>query len=224
MSTISIAIWGIVAILTGTGILMGVCQLSYTHAPKLRLIDRDAAAARNFWSVVVLNIVATFATYISAVLLFSDFLIRSGPTYWYEAILAVLLYDFAYYWMHRVMHTKFLMRHLHGWHHRCKHPTAIDGLYQRPHETVLALALLMGCVALVGPVSVLSFVLVIFIHTVINMLDHANLRTGMKWLDHLMYAHDLHHSRRNVNFGFTPLWDHVFRTTHKNLPQAELEN
>ena len=74
----------------------------------------------------------------------------------------------------------------------------------------------MACVALVGPVSVPSFVLVIFIHTVINMLDHANLRTGIHWLDHIMHAHDLHHSQRNVNYGLTPLWDHVFGTTHKD--------
>ena len=203
---------------------MGVCQVSYTYVPTVRRISRDITEARNYWIVIALNVIAILGTYIGAVLLFSEFLIRSGPTYWYDAILAILLYDFSYYWLHRVMHTKFLMRYLYGWHHRCRHPTAIDGLYQRPHETVLALSLLMACVALVGPMSIPSFVLVIFIHTLINMLDHANLRIGITWLDHIMHAHDLHHSRRNVNFGLTPLWDHVFRTTHKDLYQAELEN
>lgn len=203
---------------------MGVCQVSYTFVPTVRGNSRDISGAGNYWIVIALNVIAIFGTYVGAVLLFSDFLIRKGHTYVYDSLIAILLYDFVYYWLHRVMHTKFLMRYLHGWHHLCKHPTAIDGLYQRPHETVLALSLLMACVALVGPMSVPSFVLVIFIHTVINMLDHANLRTGIKWLDHLMHAHDLHHSCRDVNYGFTPLWDHVFGTTHKRLNQAKLEN
>ncbi len=224
MSIIGVSIVGIFLVMIGSGILMGVCQLSYSSVPTVRNNSRDISTARNYWTVIVLNVVAIFGTYIGAVLLFTDYLIRSGPTYWYDVVLAILLYDFGYYWLHRVMHTKFLMRHLHGWHHRCKHPTAIDGLYQRPHETVLALSMLMVCVALVGPVSVPSFVLVIFIHTLINMLDHANLRTGVGWLDHIMHAHDLHHSSRNVNFGFTPLWDYVFGTTHKDLKHAELEN
>ncbi|MXW07072.1 MAG: sterol desaturase family protein [Gammaproteobacteria bacterium] len=221
MTIVGTAIAGVVAILAGTGILMGICQLSYNYAPNIRLTSRDITGARNYWLIIALNIVATFVTYIGAILLFSDFLIRSGPTLWYDAIIAILLYDLAYYWMHRAMHTKFLMRHLHGWHHRCKHPTAFDGLYQRPHETVLALCLLLACIAVVGPVSITSFVLVISFHTVLNMLDHANLRTGMKWFDHLMYAHDLHHSKRDVNFGLTPLWDHVFGTTHKRLLQTK---
>lgn len=118
------------------------------------------------------------------------------------------------------MHTNFLMRRLHGWHHLCRHPTAIDGLYQRPHETAMALALLLVCIAVVGPVGVVSFSLVVFIHTLVNMLDHANLRTGIPWLDHLMDAHDLHHSRRNVNYGLTPLWDHVFGATSRKLKLA----
>ena len=209
--------------MAGSGILMFVCQLSYVSVPEVRNASRDISLARHFWLVIALNVVAIFGTYIGAVLLFSEQLIRSGPTYWYDAILAIMLYDFAYYWLHRVMHTKFLMRHLHGWHHRCRHPTALDGLYQKPHETVLALSMLMVCVALVGPVSVPSLILVIFVHTFINMMDHANLRSGIGWLDHIMHAHDLHHSRRNVNYGFTPLWDYVFRTTHKHLKQAELE-
>ena len=225
MTIINAAILGICGVMLVSAILMSVCQISYAFVPTARRHTRDIAAARsNYWIVIVLNIVAIFGTYIGAVLLFSEYLIRTGPTYWFDAILAILLYDFAYYWLHRVMHTKFLMRHLHGWHHRCKHPTAIDGLYQRPHETALALAMLMGCVALVGPVSVPSFVLVIFIHTVLNMLDHANLRTGINWLDHLMYVHDLHHSERDLNYGLTPLWDHVFGTTHKSVQQTELEN
>lgn len=216
MNIIGISVLGIAVVMVGSGILMGVCQISYYAVPAVQRNRRDISGTRNYWIVVALNVIAIFGTYIGAVLIFSEYLIRTGPTYWFDALLAIVLYDFAYYWLHRAMHTKFLMRYLHGWHHHCRHPTAIDGLYQRPHETVLALALLMACVALVGPVSVPSFVLVIFIHTVINMLDHANLRTGISWLDHIMYAHDLHHSKRDVNFGLTPLWDHVFGTTHKD--------
>ena len=216
------AIIGIAIVMAGTGILMAVCQIAYTYAPTSRLRSRDIAGTRNYWIVIALNVIAILGTYTGGVLMFSDVLIRTGPTHWYEAILAILLYDFAYYWLHRGMHTKFLMRHLHGWHHLCKHPTAIDGLYQRPHETILALSMLLACVALIGPVSVTSFVLVIFIHTLINMLDHANLRTRIGWFDHIMHSHDLHHSLRNVNFGFTPLWDHVFGTTHKMHVQADM--
>ena len=218
------AILGIVMMMAGMGVLMGACQAAFTYLPNMRQQSRDITATHNYWLIILLNVIAVFATYIGAVLIFPDLLIRTGPSHWYEVVVPVLLYDFAYYWLHRLMHTKFLMRHLHGWHHLCKHPTALDGLYQRPHETMLALAMLMGCVAIVGPVGVTAFVLVIFFHTLINMLDHANLKTGLRWLDHIMKAHDMHHSIRDVNYGFTPLWDHVFGTTARNSSQTRAED
>ncbi len=217
---IGAAIVGILVVMAVNTALMATCQARYAFSPNSRMNTRSVAGAGNYWLIIALNVAAVFGTYIGGVLLFPNLLIREGPSHWYEVVIPVLLYDFCYYWGHRLMHTGFLMRRLHGWHHLCRHPTAVDGLYQRPHETVMALALLLACIAVVGPVGVTAFALVIFIHTVVNMLDHANIRTGIGWLDHMMMAHDLHHSKRNVNFGLTPLWDHVFGTTHHSRELA----
>ena len=218
MSVVVISsIIGILTVMTVVTLVMASCQFVYVQFPVSQINDRDPQQ-RRYWLIISLNIIAIFGTYIGAVLLFSEFLIRTGSSHWYEFIVPVLLYDFAYYWAHRFMHhSKFLMRYLHGWHHLYRHPTAIDGLYQHPHEIVFGLSLLLCCVAVIGPVGIGAFVTVIFIHTLINTLDHANIKTGFKWLDYLIKSHDLHHSQRNVNFGFTPLWDYVFKTT----PQAK---
>ena len=88
-----VAILGIAIVMAGTGILMVVCQIAYTYVPTLRLRSRDIVGTRNYWIVIALNVIAILGTYTGGVLLFSDFLIRTGPTHWYEAILAILLYS-----------------------------------------------------------------------------------------------------------------------------------
>src|SRR6476619_3137519 len=78
----------------------------------------------------------------------------------YEILAIPLVYDFAYYWLHRAMHTKKGMRWVHGRHHEVHNPTAMASFYLTPAELFAGLGLLLACTWLLGPVSFYSFAVV----------------------------------------------------------------
>ncbi|MGZ3407542.1 MAG: sterol desaturase family protein [Polyangia bacterium] len=135
----------------------------------------------------------------------------------YEIIAILLVYDFAYYWLHRAMHTKKLMRWVHGKHHESHNPTAMESFYLTPAELFAGLGLLVLCTWLVGPVSIYSFAAVFFIHSTLNIAVHSGLMSKrlLLWpIDHLTHKHYVHHAGKyDSNFAsLTPFWDMLFGT------------
>lgn len=129
----------------------------------------------------------------------------------------LIVYDFLYYWLHRAMHVKALMKWVHGVHHRVHNPTAMESFYLSPIELLAGIALLMGCTWAVGPVSSAAFVAIFFIHSTLNIVVHSGLVSGhwlMKPLDHLMRAHHIHHrGDLGANLAsLTPIPDLIFGT------------
>ena len=135
----------------------------------------------------------------------------------YEIVAILLVYDFAYYWLHRAMHTKKLMRWVHGKHHEAHNPTAMESFFLTPAELFAGLGLLLACTWLVGPVSIYSFAAVFFIHSTLNITVHSGLRSKqlLLWpVDHLTHKHYVHHAGNyHSNFAsLTPFWDMLFGT------------
>lgn len=134
-----------------------------------------------------------------------------------QVLAVLLLYDFLYYFMHRTLHRRKLMKFVHGVHHKARFPSAFESLYLHPLENLAGLSLLMTSIALLGPVGEAAFLLIIFIHTVANILVHTNLV-----LPHPIFTlpnywarrHDIHHGKhldRNYASIF-PFWDMMFGT------------
>jgi sterol desaturase/sphingolipid hydroxylase (fatty acid hydroxylase superfamily) len=135
----------------------------------------------------------------------------------YEILAILLVYDFAYYWLHRVMHTKKGMRWVHGRHHEVRNPTAMESFYLTPAELFAGLGLLLACTWVLGPVSIYSFAVVFFIHTTLNIAVHSGLLSKriLLWpVDHLTHKHYTHHAGNyDSNFAsLTPFWDMLFGT------------
>ncbi|HEX8952978.1 MAG TPA: sterol desaturase family protein [Polyangia bacterium] len=135
----------------------------------------------------------------------------------FEILAILLVYDFAYYWLHRAMHTKKGMRWVHGRHHEVRNPTAMESFYLTPYELFAGLGLLLACTWLLGPVSIYSFAVVFFIHTTLNITVHSGLLSKrlLLWpIDHLTHKHYTHHagSYDNNFASLTPFWDMLFRT------------
>ena len=134
-----------------------------------------------------------------------------------DSLLALLVYDFFYYFLHRWLHTPTMMRQVHGVHHRVHCPEAMDGLYLHPAETIAGIALLFAAMAVVGPVSVGSFLTVAFVHSIANIATHTNLvvpRSVFALFNYWAIRHDVHHStHRNANYAsIFPFWDRMFGT------------
>ena len=135
----------------------------------------------------------------------------------FEILAILLVYDFAYYWLHRAMHIKKLMRWVHGRHHEVHNPTAMESFYLTPAELFAGLGLLVAVTCAIGPVSIYSFAAVFFIHSTLNITVHSGLsfRTILLWpIDKLTHKHYVHHAGNyNNNYAsLTPFWDMLFGT------------
>jgi len=135
-----------------------------------------------------------------------------------EAVAALLLYDFAYYGLHRIMHIKKVMRFVHGEHHRARNPSALDSFFQHPIELFSGIALMYAAVWAVGPVHPYAFVVSFFVYSMLNIVVHSGIDFGHLWtrpFDFLARKHHHHHMDQfDKNFSsLTPLPDLVFRSS-----------
>lgn len=142
------------------------------------------------------------------------------PPWWViaaQVVFFVYLDDFLYYWFHRGMHTRWLYKRVHGWHHRIVTPWAITGHYMHPVEYLLT-----GTIALLGPLLLGAHVVVLWIWFALRQWEAAEGHCGyhFRWTPTNWFPgsdgarhHDWHHARVRGNYaGFFPIWDGVFGT------------
>ena len=137
----------------------------------------------------------------------------------------IYLDDFLYYWMHRAMHTRWLLKHVHGIHHRVLSPWAITGNYMHPLEYVLT-----GSLMFMGPALLGSHVIVLWLWVIFRQWEAAEGHCGYAfpwspthWLpfSHGALHHDFHHARVRGNYaGFLPVWDKLFGTYVRDYESA----
>jgi sterol desaturase/sphingolipid hydroxylase (fatty acid hydroxylase superfamily) len=138
--------------------------------------------------------------------------------YFLEAVTVVLIYDFAYYFMHRYLfHEWKILRGVHSVHHAARNPRHFDALLLHPVETVMGLSLFFGTCALVGGIHVITLGVLFTLYTSFNILNHAGVDAPFfpfKTLGKVAVIHDRHHhSMRSGNYAsITPLPDIVFGT------------
>jgi plant 4alpha-monomethylsterol monooxygenase len=148
--------------------------------------------------------------------------VHAGPLPPWYVIVAQLLFfiyldDFLYYWMHRTMHTQWLYKRIHGWHHRIVTPWAITGHYMHPLEYIAT-----GTLALAGPLLVGAHVVTLWIWFAFRQWEAAEGHCGYEfpWSPtHLLplndgaIHHDAHHAKVKGNYaGFFPWTDALFGT------------
>jgi sterol desaturase/sphingolipid hydroxylase (fatty acid hydroxylase superfamily) len=143
-----------------------------------------------------------------------------ASSWWVIALQAsgiLVAYDFAYYFLHRTLHHKKLMRFVHGVHHRARNPSALESFYLHPIELCLGLGLLLVCSAAIGPVHPAAFLIAFFVYSNLNIIIHAGVELPgllLKPTSFLTRKHHVHHQDDfNKNYSsLTPLPDLIFRT------------
>lgn len=137
--------------------------------------------------------------------------------FWAECALAFLVYDFVFYWMHRIAHNQDFMWRLHAVHHCADKLNYLNSNRIHPLDMLIRRVVPMLVVMSLG-VSEKAF---IFIGVLINILGpvshfNINLRHGIfNYLIGTNEVHIWHHSVKAEearNFGITMLWDHLFGT------------
>ncbi|HYI01712.1 sterol desaturase family protein [Hyalangium sp.] len=121
-----------------------------------------------------------------------------------------------FYACHRLLHTRWLFRHVHFMHHRSRVPTPFSTYSFHPVEATM-LGSVMVTLQLFYDVSFWAAVTYPLVSLLMNTLGHLNYSffPGRWWNKPLRAAehHGLHHRKVNGNFGFqSPTLDLVLRT------------
>ncbi|MBK8234472.1 MAG: sterol desaturase family protein [Deltaproteobacteria bacterium] len=189
-----------------------------------RIKEDPTRRVRGFglWARVVGNATLSAIFVVGLSLLLERVFMHGGSDPWWrvlwQAVAILLVYDFLYYFMHRyAFHQWAWLKKVHTVHHLVRHPTAPDSLYLHPIENLMGLSLLFSCIALFGPVSLVTFGIIITVHSLVNVVVHCGLDVpvfGMRVIGYLARKHDLHHtSMRGGNYAsITPFWDKLFGT------------
>ncbi len=150
---------------------------------------------------------------------------------WLEILLALLLFDLAIYWQHRLLHIIPLLWPLHRVHHSDTSFDVTTGVRFHPVEIALSMAIKLGLVVALGPhpAAVMLFEL---LQSASSLLTHADFALppradrALRWFIVTPSMHRIHHSVRreetDSNYSFNlSLWDRVFGSYRAQPLQAE---
>lgn len=213
------------SILAMAGVLMAVLMWA-VHSERfskyrIRTPETYRIPAEKKYKNVAMNSTLSTAFIVAIIYFFHESMVyageASGATIFGEALATLLLYDFMYYFLHRGMHHPKAMKYVHGVHHYVRFPTSIESIYLHPAENIAGLTLLFLAMLIIGPISLASFVAVLFIHTSVNILVHSNLDLPhpiFKLMNFWAQKHDIHHGKHlDKNYAsIFPFWDLMFDT------------
>ena len=142
---------------------------------------------------------------------------------------AMLFWDFCFYWLHRLHHAWGILWAVHVVHHEGEHFSLSLGIRNSWYSSITSIPFFL-VLALIGvPTEV--FIAVGGIHYFIQFYNHNALVKKSGFLEHVMITpshHRAHHGRNepyvNCNFGGTlVLWDKMFGTFQKELNEIPVE-
>ncbi|MFY0690326.1 MAG: sterol desaturase family protein [Paracoccaceae bacterium] len=204
-----------------------------TLAPRrARSLPRAKRWATN-WAIVILDAITLRALAIALPLLAVGAAIDAGENGWglfntlglhagLEILLTVLIFDFAIWLQHLIMHKIPVLWRLHRVHHADVDIDVSTAIRFHPVEIALSMLLKIGLVYVLGP-SALGIILFEIILNGTAMFNHANIKLPLK-ADAVIRKvlvtpdmHRIHHSNQRTehdsNYGFSlSIWDRLFRT------------
>ena len=135
------------------------------------------------------------------------------------AVMAVV-HDTYYYWAHRLMHTRWLFKHVHMMHHQFTNPTPFAAYAFHPGEIVIEIAV-FGVLPFVMPLHPAAIATYVVILTYLNVISHLGFelytsKTLHRWFITSTH-HNMHHSRVSGNYMlYFNIWDRLMGTNHSD--------
>lgn len=225
LSTEFFIAWG--AILAFDGILMG----TLTHlagSPKHAHLRAKPPQVPPIEPVLkrvntVLNNLLSLAIFASFFWFFGERSLYAGwpgaLTFLGEVLGVLMLYDFLYYFFHRFMHVRSVMRYCHAVHHRVRSPMSDESIFLHPLETLGGVGLICLTVVVLGPISAISWLAMFAIYSTVNIVVHSNLvyrHPALRLFNFWVETHNVHHQKARNNYSsIFPFWDQMFGTAER---------
>lgn len=189
------------------------------------------------YSVLSLVVFATLGAAVLALIVSGHVEIYRSPPrhgwlwFWVSFPVLIIWHDLYFYWTHRLLHTRWLFRQVHGVHHRSRHPSPWAAYAFHPVEALVN-GLVTPLALLAAPIP--GVVLLAFgIHQVVrNAHGHAAVETMPRGFVRAAFwrhfttttHHHLHHESARGNYGlwFT-WWDRIAGTEREDyLPRFDI--
>ncbi len=148
--------------------------------------------------------------------------------FFFSFILMIFIHDTYFYWMHRLMHTRWGMKYIHVSHHKSTNPSPWAAFSFHPFEAVIEAGILL-VFAFSFPVHSLALFLFMIFMTLYNVYGHLGWElypkgfhktTLGKWIN-TSVNHNLHHKRFSGNYGlYFLIWDRVMGTIREDYDET----
>jgi Delta7-sterol 5-desaturase len=145
--------------------------------------------------------------------------VHAWPLFWLpvSAVLLVVMMDGGLYYSHRILHGRWMFRHMHRHHHKFLAPTIFTMTAVHPVEFLMHQSVLIGCAFLL-PVHWAVYVAVVLYTYLIGAIDHSGIRVTWPLPMHASNQfHDDHHAYFHCNFGHhSDLFDRLHGTVRRS--------
>ena len=131
-------------------------------------------------------------------------------------VVLFVMMEWITYWVHRALHTKFLFRRVHLFHHRFVAPSPYTAVALHPGE-VLAMQVSLFLPLFFIPFHAVSIVGVLLYILIFNIIDHSGVKlvSALPWQPPPRF-HDDHHHYFHVNYGqHLMIWDRMHGTLRR---------
>ncbi len=197
-----------------------LCQLMARQGVLKKIQDRPISKSQihhELWHSFTSIIVFGFSLLPIAFLVRSDHITLAENTLFNTlwGLLALTLWNEVHFFLvHRLMHFRFFMRHIHYVHHRSGVPS-VYSVYSFHWLEALLLSTVPLTLAPWLPLSPLSIFLYPIVSILLNYAGHCNYRfgggQGNNWFQ-LGSRHNKHHSQGHGHFGFAlPIFDKILK-------------
>ena len=156
--------------------------------------------------------------------------IHQQPLFWIpiSVLLALVIHDTYFYWMHRLAHHPKIFKYVHLTHHKSTNPSPWTsysfGLLEALFEALVAPIILM--LVPMHPSALMVFALTAFSINVYGHLGYEIMpkefrKSFLFEIINTSVHHDLHHHKFKGNYGlYFRIWDRIMNTENKKYVQA----
>ncbi|KAG8720329.1 hypothetical protein FRC08_000557 [Ceratobasidium sp. 394] len=120
----------------------------------------------------------------------------------------VLMREVAFYYSHRILHSRLFYARIHKLHHQFTAPFALAAQYAHPIEHLVANVIPIS----LPPRIMHSHIIVFWLFLAIELMETAIVHSGFDFLHRAAKSHDLHHQKFAGNFGTIGLLDWMHGT------------
>lgn len=144
------------------------------------------------------------------------------PLWWIPVsiLLAMVVHDTYFYWLHRIIHHPRLFRLIHALHHRSRNPSPLAAYSLHIIEAILE-SLMGVIILLLIPMHMVSIMTFSTIALLFNVYGHLGYEIVPLWFRHswlfellnTSVHHNLHHEQSRGNYGYYfRIWDRLMGT------------